>query len=184
MISWFKMDDYVVYKLDKESFDKTYGTINKSMLEAIIMKKYILIIYVFVLMAFIAGCNAPNNNQNGCVSDLPSLSDDELTNLATQVNNELLNRNIKKEYIYPGIFTVGEDIKPGIYTVSSTKIYDAEDIGYQIDNWNEEKQYWEMDFYILFNSEGQKGTFTLKENQRLIVANVEFEIIDYKSVIQ
>ena len=143
------------------------------------MKKYLLILLV-VLMAFTVNCYALDGQFN-----LATLTDEELISLADQVDEELTKRDIIHRFLYTGIYRVGDEIMPGMYTVSISKVYNIEnpnEIGYQIDTWNEERNRWNRDLYVLLNSnsESQKATFTLKDNQRLLVANIELEIIDFK----
>ena len=79
------------------------------------MKKLVLLV-VALLLVSIAAVHAAG-------IDLSRMSDEELTELAIQINEELHSRNLSEsQYLYQGMYEVGKDIEPGRYVFKSEKV--------------------------------------------------------------
>ena len=81
------------------------------------MRRFISIICVFVIVLFFS---APFANAAGY--DLSSLSFEELLELGTTLQSEIMSRpEFKKVLVPPGAYKVGEDIPAGKWTITASE---------------------------------------------------------------
>lgn len=74
------------------------------------MKRLVAIILVLLMLGTSAFCEG---------IDFSAMSDEELQSATMAIQHELVSRNIYTDSIFfEGIYTVGEDIEPGIYEIS------------------------------------------------------------------
>lgn len=74
------------------------------------MKRFVGMILVLMLICSSALCEG---------IDFSAMSDEELQSVAMAIQQELVSRNVYTDSIFfEGIYTVGEDIEPGVYEIS------------------------------------------------------------------
>ena len=115
--------------------------------------------------------------------ELTAMTDDQLIELHTQIEEEMTNRNITGEHLYIGEYIAGEDIEPGRYVVSVVDAYDSAIgvyIQFDILNYNVQTGEWDRITFEDLDAIGQKASFTLKEGQKLTVSNGELEVLSLK----
>ena len=99
------------------------------------MKKLIVVLIVSVLLIASTGlCEG---------SSLSSLTDEQLNELLVAVEQEITSRDgyLSNFYGTEVLYTVGNDIEPGVYVVSCVKKYNSALTGARIEGWNSADEY-------------------------------------------
>ena len=119
--------------------------------------------------------------------DLSSLTDEELRDTSLQIQDEMISRWLFDTYLYAGEHVVGEDIPAGRYVLAAYELYEPEDADDRyilcgIKDFDAEKGNWglytqSLDVYDI----GQKVTFTLKPNQKLVIEYGSLEVVSFQA---
>ena len=113
------------------------------------------------------------------------MSDDEIASLYTEVEEEMIKRDLLKQHLYVGEYMIGDDLPAGRYVLSAFEVYDSRYSGlfirWQIYEYDNEKQEWVKTHSEDLSGVGQKTSFKLEEGQKLRIEHGEFEVVGFKT---
>ena len=132
------------------------------------MKKFVAVISILALLFCLVSASAEE-------IDLESMETQELIDLQAEIQKLLLERDpMNSAILYPGKYSVGEDVEPGSYFIQSIDSDEWSDLCIQInDGVTEEK----IEFQVI--RDGKMAQFRLEDGQIMVVSNATGALIKH-----